>query len=566
MMGTSSKKRLSWFIIVLFLIMIFLGTPLHSYAYFGTNDDYLLTTEKPKRGAKWNSLEFVGEEDYTVKKGDTLWGIAKSYFGDGTYCEKILSDNSDVVSTPELLMPGTELKIKKTLYTSVGLSDYIDEDVFKGKILTGAEAFIMGDFIPPYYIYKSLPYVNDLQDADPYMHWEEFQEEVRACSQKVCGDRVSDLSFERYHVTGIGYLCNYNFTFDAGETEYIIMACFCYNSTTKSEAFALCEKEYCGKRELEEAKGKVFYAAVRYLNPMTYIAKTQEYVGAEDWDYSQIRNPFTDAMQNLYTGPLEQAEDYPDDVVMKWKEPALEELVREELAALWQLTPEEKKAFMERGMTAGDLSKIEELRISYYPDESETEERLHVQLNGCERNGWHGASVSIEKSEGTGLLATLDDLKKFQELKRLEIILHNTDITDLSDIGELKKLRKLECVIYSEEKRVKSIEFLGNLRNLRTLKLHGMDFWSEKITRFFEDVTDLSILSQCPHLAYLQLNAGNVESYDFLKDLPEIYYFRLDSEKNCKQTEPDESLLPNACFIRCYGDDIRFEWGEGYWE
>ncbi len=556
------RTRFKWTIKIILFMTLLLCVPLRSYAYFGTNDDYILSTEKPQKGAKWNSLEFVSEETYTVQAGDTLWGIAKSLVGDGAYYEQILSDNSDVVSIPELLMPGTELKLKKTLYTSVGLGDYINEDVFKNELLTRAEAFKMDDFVPPYRIFVSVPYVNDLQDADPYMHWEEFQEEVSACSQRICGDLVSDLTFERYQVTNVGYLCNYSFTFHAVDTDYIVIACLCYNSTTKSEAFALCEKDYCGKRELEEAKGKAFYAAVRYLDPGVYYVKTQEYIGAEDWNYSQLRNPFTDAMQNLYTGPLEQAENYPDDVIIKWKEPALEELVREELAALWQLAPEEKKAFMERDMTAGDLSKIEKLRISYYPDETETEEYLSVQLNGCQGNGWLGAVMSAERLEGTGLLATLEDLGNFHELKHLKITLHNSDITDLSYIGELEKLRELELDIYSEEKRIESIDFIGNLANLRTLYLSGWDW--DKTTRFFEDVTDLSVLSKCPHLAYLTLITENVDNYDFLKDLPEIYYFRLDSERVGKKAQPDESLLPNACFIRFYGKDVRFKHGRGY--
>ena len=53
---------------------------------------------------------------------------------------------------------------------------------------------------------------------------------------------------------------------------------------------------------------------------------------------------------------MEKVEDYPDDHEMRWEDPVFEKLVREELARLWQLTDEERKAFMERPVTAADLA------------------------------------------------------------------------------------------------------------------------------------------------------------------------------------------------------------------
>ena len=59
----------------------------------------------------------------------------------------------------------------------------------------------------------------------------------------------------------------------------------------------------------------------------------------------------------------------------------------------------------------------------------------------------------------------------------------------------------------------------------------------------------------------LTLAAGNLESYDFLEDLPEFYQislFRTNVGENI------ESLLPNACFIEINNELVRFETGEGY--
>ncbi|MDE5596406.1 MAG: hypothetical protein K2J04_01070, partial [Lachnospiraceae bacterium] len=68
-------KRNKLFSILLFMIGI-LCIPLHSRAYsgiyFSKNEDYLLTTKKPTNRTEGHYLEFVMEETYTVKSGDTL--------------------------------------------------------------------------------------------------------------------------------------------------------------------------------------------------------------------------------------------------------------------------------------------------------------------------------------------------------------------------------------------------------------------------------------------------------------------------------------------------------------
>lgn len=554
--------RIKWGMKAVIFVAALLCIPIKSHAYFGKNSDYILKSEKPEGKPGGDYLEFVSDEFYRVESGDTLWQIAKSHWGSGALYQQIMSDNPGVVKEPELLMPGTELKLKRELYTGVGVADFIDSRVFRDVMLLEAEAFRMKYFSPPYQIFLSVPYLNDLQDVDPYVNWEEFQKEIAVCSKEICGDRVSDLAFERCQVTGFGSLCGYSFSFDAGDREYLIMAYFCYDDERKSEAFALCDKEYCTEELLKKIKGKVFYGVVRYLDPGTYYVKTQDYIGWEDWNYPQLRNPFTDAMEHLYTGPLEQAEYDPNDVILKWKEPAFEKLVREELASLWQLTPEEKQTFMGRDITAGDLSRIEKLKISYYPENTETEELLSLQLNEHTKNAERETEITIERSEMPKLLNTLEDLKNFPELKELEIRLYDSDITDLSCIGELTNLQILDCNIWSKEVQVENIDFLGNLVNLRTLCLGGWGLGG--MTYFFNGITDLSVLSNCPHLAYLTLLTGNVENYDFLKKLPEIYSFRLDSAGDCMNVKPDEALLPNACFISLYGKNVRFEIGEGY--
>ena len=84
------------------------------------------------------------------------------------------------------------------------------------------------------------------------------------------------------------------------------------------------------------------------------------------------------------------------------------------------------------------------------------------------------------------------------------------------------------------------IGVLGNLTNLRLLELYGLDkIWiSYEPTLSLEKITDLSVLVNCPRLKYLHLTTGNVENYDFLGELPEMYSVVLEGERHMKNVAP----------------------------
>ena len=71
------------------------------------------------------------------------------------------------------------------------------------------------------------------------------------------------------------------------------------------------------------------------------------------------------------------------------------------------------------------------------------------------------------------------------------------------------------------------------------------------------------MLANCPKLAYLKLAAGNVENYHFITELPQIYYMELMGAPDMKNTAPNPSLMPNACFIEYYDEQILFDIGRG---
>jgi len=48
---------------------------------------------------------------HVVQSGDTLWAIAKKYYGDGNQYPKIVNANKDLIKNPNLIYPGWKLVI-----------------------------------------------------------------------------------------------------------------------------------------------------------------------------------------------------------------------------------------------------------------------------------------------------------------------------------------------------------------------------------------------------------------------------------------------------------------------
>jgi len=63
-----------------------------------------VTTERPATTAPKATT-------YTVKKGDTLWGIAKTFLGNGAKYNQIFEANKGIIKNPNLTYPGQVLRL-----------------------------------------------------------------------------------------------------------------------------------------------------------------------------------------------------------------------------------------------------------------------------------------------------------------------------------------------------------------------------------------------------------------------------------------------------------------------
>ena len=55
--------------------------------------------------------EVAQPQTYMVKSGDTLWGIAEKFFGNGLDWHAIFGDNTDIIKDPDLIFPGELIRI-----------------------------------------------------------------------------------------------------------------------------------------------------------------------------------------------------------------------------------------------------------------------------------------------------------------------------------------------------------------------------------------------------------------------------------------------------------------------
>ena len=71
------------------------------------------TAKKPTTTTTTNKVvtPTVKKKTYTVKKGDSLWNIAKKYYGKGSEYTKIYNANKDKIKNPNSIYPGQVLTI-----------------------------------------------------------------------------------------------------------------------------------------------------------------------------------------------------------------------------------------------------------------------------------------------------------------------------------------------------------------------------------------------------------------------------------------------------------------------
>jgi nucleoid-associated protein YgaU len=62
-------------------------------------------------GSTSSAIQTAQKEVYTIRRGDTLWAIAKRYLGSGLRYTAIFQDNREVINDPDLILPQQQVKV-----------------------------------------------------------------------------------------------------------------------------------------------------------------------------------------------------------------------------------------------------------------------------------------------------------------------------------------------------------------------------------------------------------------------------------------------------------------------
>ncbi len=62
-------------------------------------------------GPASSALQTAQKEVYVIRRGDTLWAIAKRYLGSGLRYTTIFQDNREVINNPDLILPQQQVKV-----------------------------------------------------------------------------------------------------------------------------------------------------------------------------------------------------------------------------------------------------------------------------------------------------------------------------------------------------------------------------------------------------------------------------------------------------------------------
>jgi LysM repeat protein len=65
----------------------------------------------PKPGSPAAVATAKTKDIYTIRRGDTLWAIAKRYLGSGLRYPAIFQDNREVINDPDLILPQQQVKV-----------------------------------------------------------------------------------------------------------------------------------------------------------------------------------------------------------------------------------------------------------------------------------------------------------------------------------------------------------------------------------------------------------------------------------------------------------------------
>lgn len=279
-------------------------------------------------------LGFGPKEDvtYVVQPGDSLWGIAKEFYGDGRFIGNILSGNRWLRDAG--LQPGQEISVQHMDFAvyrrrdeeGFGISYWglpsgerfptrsmasKPIDWYYGTMRFEANAGL--DTLWPktqkdlghFFIQADEIHVFCRLDVNPdgdflEGRWEEARERITQSAAANCGESAECFEFKRYDMDNGESLYTYSFVLFKKEERLLCTVAYrlCDNLLAEFigvEPLEAYESVACQDLRMHEVMARVPYmAAVVDTRPKMEEAQwdTEAFYGRENWPFPQLHNPF----------------------------------------------------------------------------------------------------------------------------------------------------------------------------------------------------------------------------------------------------------------------------------
>lgn len=377
--------------------------------------------------------------------------------------------------------------------------------------------------------------------------WKEMQESIKASAQKTQGVSFSAPVFERYIREDGRELLFYSFICDAGEEKILCAAAYVPGKNYLAE--------FIGYSLLSESDGEIasYYAIdeiTRYM--AASFTETDEeknwaqlkyrpYLGAENWEYEDLHNPFA-MMAEMYASEEEPVRDVKGEEIT-FASSEWEELIRMAVAYHNDMSNKEFKTFSKRPLRTSDLAWITEVELV----ESPIPGRDTVSINGISPKNASCTQYQVTTFRDIAMLPNLESLT-------LEI----GSAADYEVLAECTSLKELTIV---SAEPLKEVSWLSELTQMESLTLRISMFshlnemgYEKEGGSTFEGAGSSSaggvsqkpleeVLAKCRKLKYLELENADMETFEFINDLPDLYAFCLSGREDDDTEKPPRGSL-----------------------
>lgn len=519
--------------------------PLHSMPpYYGKEEDYICLLS-----GKSNNHE--------VKAGDTLWGLARRFYGRGIEWKKIKRLNPDLPGDGTLLYPGMELLVPEQIFyikRQESSSGGFSSEAFSYDSPRGWESSIP-DWEPCldkwYSVYQ--------EDVCVYTHttqnelypegigedeWKDMQEGIRQALDKTKNVDCFNLEFSRYRMqTGEDLLCytficdngikymQYAVAYVAGDrwlTEFIGKSPCPADNSEASYTDIIGITRYMAASFVDEGGEKTF-SRLKY----------RPYLGHEYWPFEELHNPFALAEEEESLDVRESFRG--EDKELTFESGKWENLLYRVVSQYNYMNAQQREELVSRPLRVSDLDWITGVELS----ESPIPERDRIRFQSNKR------TIAVKGTLADYHLTTLQDIIVFPKLEKL--ILELGGISDYEVLKECTLLTELSVISQEFPTDLSWLRELPELKNLTLGSSHigylnNMGFQREEGSTFeamdypppsFSSGELEEALAACPSLTYLKLQYSGTLDFAFLEELPNLYAFLLFEEFSAEKTDMD---------------------------